>query len=147
MRHYGKGMDADLTLQEWAEELTYALATGSGAWAMLTVATCKDAPAGTDVKETARKVVTAAGLPIYELDARQVEADPRLLPSGAGYVILYDVGIPLRAAVPVLIGEFQHLTRRGLFVGMLVMGSPAGIRALKQEPSMGFLSRAEVLHV
>lgn len=99
------------------------------------------------VIDTARKVVKAAGLPIYELDARRVEADPGLLPSGSGYIVLHDVGLPLRVAVPVLIGAFQHLVRRGLLVGILVIGSPAGIRALRQDASMGFISRAEVLHV
>ncbi|WP_226760201.1 hypothetical protein [Arthrobacter sp. SO3] len=140
-------MDWDLTLQEWAEELTYALAAGPGAWAMMTVATHKTAAAGQEVVETARDVVAAAGLPVIELDARWVAADPGLLPSEAGYVILHDVGLPLRVAVPVLIGGFQHLVGRGLLVGILVIGSPAGIRALRQEPSMGFISRAEVLEV
>lgn len=142
-----KDMELDLTLQEWSEELAEALATGPGAWAMMTVATCRDASAGAEVIEAARKVVNAAGLPIHELDARWVDADPGLLPSGAAYIILHDVGLPLRVAVPVLIGGFQHLVRRELLVGILVIGSPAGIRALRRDPSMGFISRAEVLHV
>lgn len=145
--HYGEDMELDLTLQEWSEELAEALATGPGAWAMMTVATCRDAYAGAEVIETARNVVKAAGLPIYELDARQVDADPALLPDGAGYVILHDVTTPLRVAVPVLIGEFQHLVQRGLLVGMLVIGSPAGIRALRRQAPMGLINRAEVLHV
>lgn len=50
--------------------------------------------------------------------------------------------------MPVLIGGFQHLVQGGLLVGILVMiGSGVGIRALRQAPSMGFISRAEVLHV
>jgi hypothetical protein len=139
-------MDEDLALADWEEELAYALSTGPGAWSLMTVAVCSEVAAAEKVVAAARKVVTAAGLPIFELDARHAEADPRLLPQGPGYVILRDVGVPLRIAVPVLIGGFQHLVQRGLLVG-IVLGSPAGIRALRQEASMGFISRAEVLHL
>lgn len=114
---------------------------------MTTVATHKTATTGAEVIETARNVVAGAGLPIIEVDARTVAADPGLLPSEAGYVILHDVELPLRSAVPVLIGGFQHLVRQKLHVGMLVIGSPAAIRELRREPSMGFLSRSEALDV
>jgi hypothetical protein len=137
----------DLTLQDWLEELAYALATGPGAWGLMTVATYRDSSAGAEVIASARDVVKAAGLPIYELDARDVDADPGLLPDGAGYVVLHDVITPLQVAVPVLIGGFQHLVQRGLLVGMLVIGSPAGVRALRRQAPMGLINRAEVLHV
>ncbi|WP_459385244.1 hypothetical protein [Arthrobacter humicola] len=136
-----------MTLQEWSEELAEALATGPGAWAMMTVATCRDTSSGAEVVQAARSIVAAAGLHLHELDARHVEADPGLLPTEAGYVILHGVGLPPRDAVPVLIGAFQHLVRRGLFVGMLVIGPPAGISALRRQPGMGFLDCAEVLQV
>ncbi|CAH0135584.1 hypothetical protein SRABI26_00336 [Arthrobacter sp. Bi26] len=137
----------DLTLKAWSEELTYALAIGSpGAWGMMTVATCKTAAAGAEVMETARRVVAARGLSLIELDARTVAADPGLLPSEAGFVILHDVKLPLRPAVPLLVGGFQQLVMKNLFVGMLVMGSPAGIKALRRQ-GLGLVNRAEVLDV
>lgn len=135
----------DLTLQEWEEDLQYALATGPGAWAMVTVATYKTPAAGAEVIETARRVVAARGLPIMELDARTVAADPGLLPSESGYVVLHDVVLPHRVAVSVLLGGFQQLVQRGLLVGLLVVGSPDGIKALRHKTSLGLLNRAEVL--
>lgn len=136
-----------MTLQEWSEELAEALETGPGAWAMMTVATCRDAASGAEVVQAARTIVAAAGLHLHEFDARQVEADPGLLPSEAGYVILHDVGFPPGDAVPVLIGAFQHLVRRGLLVGMLVIGSDTGIKALRRQAGMDLLATAEVLQV
>lgn len=91
----------DLTLKAWSEELTYALAIGSpGAWAMMTVATCKTAAAGAEGMETVKSVVAARGLPLIELDARTVAADPSLLPAEASFVILHDVKRPLRPLCP-----------------------------------------------
>jgi hypothetical protein len=141
-------MSDDLSGEEWAEELQYALATGPGALEMMTVATYETAAAVAvaEVIETARNVVAASGLPIIELDARTVTADPDLLPSNAGYVILHHVELPLSGAIPVLIGGFQHLVARGLMVGMLVLGSSADIKALRRK-DLGLINRAEVLNL
>jgi hypothetical protein len=136
----------DLTLDEWTEELKYALGAGPGAWGMMSVVTYKTAAAGKKVIETARGAVAAGGLRIVELDARSVAADLGLLPFGSCYVILHDVELPLSGAVPVLVGGIQQLVTRGLMVGMLVTGSSAGIRALRRK-DLGLVSLAEVLDV
>jgi hypothetical protein len=49
----------------------------------------------------------------------------------------------LRPGVPILVAAWQHLVRRNLPVGLLVLGSPAGIETLRGHPAMGFISRAE----
>jgi len=49
----------------------------------------------------------------------------------------------LASEVPGLIGAFQHLVRRDLPVGMVAVGSPEGIRALRRHQALGFLNRAE----
>lgn len=138
----------DLTILEWEEELAYALKSGPGAWSLVTVATYTTPTAASNAIETARRVVARRGLPVIELDARTVAADPGLLPSeSGGYVILHDVVLPHRVEVSVLLGGFQHLIQRGLFVGILVAGSPAGIKALRRKTSLGLLNRAEVLNL
>jgi hypothetical protein len=63
----------------------------------------------------------------------------------AGYVILRDIRVPLRVEVVVLIGAFQLLVQKGLSVGMLAVGPPTGIKALRSHPGQGFLSRAELV--
>ncbi|WP_426996295.1 hypothetical protein [Pseudarthrobacter sp. N5] len=127
---------------EWAYELADTLAHGWGGPATMTVAACANAAASEEVIATAKKTVEAAGWDVYEIDARRTAGDPSLL-QDAGFVILRDIQTPLRVEVVVLIGAFQHLVRRSLPVGMLAVGSPAGIRALLRHPGMGFLSRAE----
>jgi hypothetical protein len=86
--------------------------------------------------------VETAGWHLYEIDARRTVGDPSLL-EDAGYGILREIRTPLREEVVVLIGAFQHLVQRSLPVGMLAVGSPAGIQALRRHPGLGFLSRAE----
>jgi hypothetical protein len=108
----------------------------------MTVAACADAAASDEVIATARKTVAAAGWDLYEIDARRTVGDPSLL-EDAGYMILRDIRVPLREEVVVLIGAFQHLVQRSLPVGMLAVGSPAGIRAVRRHPGLRFLSRAE----
>jgi hypothetical protein len=146
--YHGGAMESEeLNLPEWEADLRYALAAGPGAWPLVTVATCESPTASDEVIAVARRVVAARGLPIIELDARTVAGDPGLLPSDSGFVILYDVVLPHRVALSVLLGGFQHLVQRGLLVGLLVVGSPAGIKALRRETSLGLLNRAEVLHL
>ncbi|WP_139164242.1 hypothetical protein [Arthrobacter sp. ok362] len=139
-------MEPELSLPEWEADLRYALAAGPGAWPLVTVANCSSPTASSEVIAVARRVVDARGLPIIELDARTVAADPDLLPSDSGFVILHDV-VSHRVEVSVLLGAFQHLLQRGLLVGLLVVGSPAGIKALRRETSLGLLNRAEVLNL
>lgn len=127
---------------EWAQELAETLAHGWGGLATMTVAACADAAASEEVIATARKTVAAAGWHLYEIDARRTGGDPSLLPD-SGYVILQDIGVPLRVEVVVLISSFQLMVQRSLPVGMLAVGSPAAIRALRRHPGLGFLSRAE----
>jgi hypothetical protein len=110
----------------------------------MTVAACANAAATEEVIVNARKTVEAAGWNLYEIDARRTEGDPSLL-QDSGYVILRDIQAPLRVEVLVLIGAFQHLVQRSLPIGMLAVGSPTGIRALRRHPGMGFLSRAETV--
>lgn len=62
-----------MNLAEWGEELTESLADGPGAPALLTLAPCGDATACDEVMEIARRAVTAAGWPLYELTASQSE--------------------------------------------------------------------------
>lgn len=127
---------------EWAHELAYSLSVGPGTPSLLTVATCMGPAASREVIETAKRVVGEAGWPVYELVAREVAPDPSLVREN-GFLILRDVRQPLAPSVPVLIGAHQlHITRR-LPVGLLIVGSPAGIKALRRHPGLGFLSRAE----
>lgn len=110
----------------------------------MTVAACATAAASEEVIATAGRTVEAAGWDLYEIDARRAAGDPALL-QDHGYVILRDIRAPLRTGVVVLIGAFQHLVRPSLPVGMLAVGSLAGIRSLRRHPGMGFLSRAEAV--
>lgn len=128
--------------EEWSQELAETLAHGWGGPATMTVAACTNATASDEVIATTRRTVEAAGWDLYEIDARRTAGDPALL-QDAGYVILRDIRTPLRMEVVVLIGAFQQLVQRSLPVGMLAVGSPAGIRALRRHPGLGFLSRAE----
>jgi hypothetical protein len=112
--------------------------------AQMTVAGFRDAAYRDEIIEAARTVTAAAGWQLYELSATSVEPDPSVLPE-AGFVILCDVEAPLPMAVPVLIGAFQHLVRRDLPVGLLVVATTRGIRALRRHSGLGFLSRAESL--
>lgn len=127
---------------EWAQELAYSLRVGPGAPSLLTIATCFGAAASREVIATAKRVVGEAGWPLYELMARGVAPDPSLLREN-GFLILQDVRQPLPPAVPVLIGAHQLNISRGLPVGLLIVGSPAGIKGLRRHPGLGFLSRAE----
>jgi hypothetical protein len=77
----------------------------------------------------------------YEIDARSTIGDPRLL-QDAGYVIVRDIQARLRVELLVLISAFQLLVQRSFPVGVLAVGSRAGIRALCH-PGVGFLGRAE----
>lgn len=131
-----------MNAEEWGQELAETLAHGWGGPATMTLAACANAAASKEVIATARRTVEVAGWDLYEIDARRTVDDPSLL-RDAGYVVLHDIRTPLRVEVVVLIGAFQHLVRRSLPVGMLAVGSPAGIRALRRHPGMGFLSRAE----
>ena len=128
--------------EEWSRELAETLAHGWGGPATMTVAACTDATSGQEVIEAARRTVEAAGWDRYEIDARRTTGEPSLL-RDAGYVILRDIGVPLREEIAVLISAFQLLVQTSLPVGMLAVGSPAGIRALRRHPGLGFLSRAE----
>lgn len=127
---------------EWAHELAYSLSVGPGTPSLLTIATCSGPAASRQVIEMAKRVLVEAGWPVYELFAREVAPDPSLLRE-SGFLILRDVRQPLAPAVPVLIGAHQLNIRRGFPVGLLIVGSPAGIRALRRHPGLGFLSRAE----
>lgn len=82
------------------------------------------------------------GYPVYKFSALNVPADPSILPED-GFVILGDVQLALPIAVPTVVGGYKHLVRRGLRVGLLVVGSSARIKALRGHPAMGFLSRAD----
>jgi hypothetical protein len=118
------------------------LAHGHGGLATMTLAECANSAAVEDVITVARKNEEAAGWDLYEIDARSSEGNPSMLPA-AGYIILHDIRTPLREEIPGLIGAFQHLFRRDLPVGMVAVGSPEGIRALRRHQALGFLSRAE----
>lgn len=110
--------------------------------AQMTVASYKNAAGRDVVIETARNVAVTFGWPLYELSATSVDPDPWVLPE-AGIVIVRDVDTPIPTAVPVLIGAFQHLVQRDLPAVLLVVGTTRGIKALRLDPGLGFLSRAE----
>lgn len=127
---------------EWAHELAYSLRVGPGTPSLLTIATCSGPAASRKVIETAKRVVGEAGWPVYELVAREVAPDPSVLRE-SGFLILRDVRQPLAPSVPVLIGAHQLHITRNLPVGLLIVGSPAGVKALRRHPGLSFLSRAE----
>lgn len=131
---------------EWATELAETLAHRGHGLAQITVASCRD-PAGQDeVIAVACQAAATAGWPVYEISAIRVDADPSVLPE-AGFVILRDIDTPLPTAALVLVGAFQLLVQRDLAIGLLVVGSIRGVTALRKNPGMGFLSRAEsVIH-
>lgn len=129
---------------EWGLELTDTLTHSGHGLAQVTVATFRDVAYRDEIIEAAMTVTAAVGWPLYELSARSVEPDPAVLPE-SGFVILRDVDAPLPMSVPVLIGAFQHLVRRDLPVGLLVVATTRGVRALRLHPGLGFLSRAETL--
>lgn len=127
---------------EWALELNDTLTHSGHGLAQVTVASFRNATGRDEIVEAAVNATAAAGWPLYELSATTVKSDPAVLPE-AGFVILRDVDAPLPVAVPVLIGAFQHLVQRDLPVGLLVVGTTRGIKALRLHPGLGFLSRAE----
>lgn len=137
-----------LTLKDWTAELAVALATGPGAWSTLTLATYRTAAAGVEVIEAARTVAAEAGFTVYEFDARKVAADPGILPTEAGYVILHHLTLQPMEAVLVLLETIQELRLiQQRPVGALLIGSPAGIKALRRQARMGSASAAEMLDV
>lgn len=127
---------------EWAAELADTLAHRGHGLAQITVASYKNSVGRDEVIETAKNVAATTGWPVYELSAMRVDPDPSILPD-TGFVVLRDVDMPLPTAVPVLVGAFQLLVQRDLPVALLVIGTIRGIRALRRNPAMGFLSRAE----
>lgn len=127
---------------EWALELADTLAHSGHGLAQVTVASFRNAAGRDEIVETAVNITAIAGWPLCELSATSVDPDPSVLPE-AGFVIVRDVDVPLPTAVPVLMGAFQHLVQRDLPVGLLVVGTTRGIRALRSHPAMGFLGRAE----
>lgn len=133
-----------LDTAEWVLELTDTLTHSGHGLAQMTVATFRDVAYRHEMIEAARGVASAAGWRLCELSARNVEPDPAVLPE-SGFVILRDVDAPLPMAVPVLIGAFQHLVQRDLPVGLLVVATTRGTRALRLHQGLGFLSRAETL--
>lgn len=137
-------LDSRTGRDEWAGELAYSLSLGSGAPALLSLTSCGDHGRQAEVVGTARAAVAAAGWPIYECAAGDL-VDRNFRLEEAGYLVLRGVDVPLPVEVPVLVGPFQHMVTRGLPVGLLVAGTPAGIRALRMHPAMGFLSRAEAV--
>lgn len=129
---------------EWAVELADTLAHHGHGLAQMTVASYKNVAGRDAVIETAKNVATIAGWPVCEFSAMSVDPDPSVLPK-TGFVVLRDVDIPLPTAVPVLIGAFQLLVQTDLPVVLLVAGTTRGIKALRLDPGLGFLSRAESL--
>lgn len=83
-----------------------------------------------------------AGWPECELSAMDVAPDPSAWPQ-TGFIILRGIDTPLPTAIPVLVGAFQHLVQRDLPVGLLVIGTIRGIKALHNNPPMSSISRAE----
>jgi hypothetical protein len=127
---------------EWAIELAETLAHRGHGLAQITVASYRG-PAGRDeVIAIARRAGATAGWPVYELSATHITEEPSQLQE-TGFLILRDIDVPLPMSVPILVGAFQHLVRRDLPVGLLVVGTTRGISALRKNPSVGFLSRAD----
>lgn len=131
-----------MSLTEWTEELEYSLANGPGTPALLTLASCQGSHAQTEILEAARQATEKAGWTLHLRAAEQPLTAANEL-QGTGFLVLYDVDVPLPDAVPVLVGAFQHLVTEGRQVGLLVTGTPKGIQELRRHPAMGFLSRAE----
>lgn len=135
-------------LAEWSEDLEYDLRIGSGAPTLLTLAIAdNDAAAGLLI-QTARKLIKAEadGEPVDEVSARHLTSDTaafqRVILRLPGFLIVRDVEVPLNQLVISICAAHQHRIREDIQAGLLVVGTPAGIAALRSHPAMGFLSRA-----
>ena len=135
-------MKYGLSATDWAAELVDTLAHRGHGLTQITVASYTMSVGRDEVIATAKNVAATTGWPVYELSAMRVDPDPSILPD-TGFVVLRDVDMPLPTAVPVLVGAFQLLVQRDLPVALLVVGTNRGIRALRGNPAMGFLSRVE----
>lgn len=138
-------------LAEWSRDFEYDLRNGSGAPTLLTFAIADDEAAAGLLIETARKLIDAEGEagPVDEVSARHLTPDTaafqRVLSRLPGFLVVRDVEVPLNQLVISVCAAHQHRIREDTQAGLLVIGTPAGIAALRAHPAMGFLSRATPL--
>jgi hypothetical protein len=140
-------------LAGWSKDFESDLRNGSGAPTLLTLAMAdNDAAAGLLI-QTARKLIKAdaEGGPMDEVSARHLTPDTaafqHVLSRLPGFLIVRDVEVPLNQLVISICAAHQHRIREDTPAGLLVIGTPAGIAALRSHPAMGFLSRATPLHM
>lgn len=138
-------------LADWSRDFEYDLRNGPGARTLLTLAIAdNDAAAGLLI-QTARKLIEAdaEGGPVDEVSAGHLTPDApafqHVLSRLPGFLIVRDVEVPLNQLVVSICAAHQHRIREDIQAGLLVIGTPVGIAALRAHPAMGFLSRATPL--
>lgn len=133
-------------LTEWLKDFAYDLRIGSGTPTLLTLA-ITDSEAATEVlMERAGELIRDAGQPLEEVSAKhltlETPAFQHVMSRRPGFLIVRDVKVPLNQLVTNICAAHQHRIGEAIQAGLLVIGSPAGIAALRSQPAMGFLSRA-----
>jgi hypothetical protein len=138
-------------LVEWSKDFEYDLRNGSGAPTLLTLAIADNGAQARLLVETALKLVESADGPVDEVSARQLTPETaafqHVISRLPGFLIVRDVEVPLNQLVVSMCAAHQHRIREDTQAGLLVIGTPAGIAALRSHPAMGFLSRATPLDV
>jgi hypothetical protein len=138
-------------LAEWSEDFEYDLQIGSGVPTLLTLAIADNEGAAELLIETARKLIEAEAEtgPVDEVSARHLTPDTaafqHVLARRPGFLIVRDVEVPLNQLVISICAAHQHRIQEDTQAGLLVIGTPAGIAALRAHPAMGFLGRATPL--
>jgi hypothetical protein len=138
-------------LAEWSKDFEYDLRIGSGVPTLLTLAIADNEAAAGLLIETARKLIEAeaeAGS-LDEVSAKHLTPDTsafrHILSRLPGFLLVRDVEVPLNQLVISICAAHQHRIQENAQAGLLVIGTPAGIAALRSHPAMGFLSRATPL--
>lgn len=136
-------MTVDMTAAEWAEGLAYTLKNSGHGPEQITLASAEDEAGFERILETARRIAADAGWQVINLCIEDLKRDYRLPKSG--YLVLQSATSPLPPELVSAVATFQHLVRDDLPVALLVVASPKAILALRREPALGWLSRAEAI--
>lgn len=136
-------MTADMTAGEWAEGLSYTLKNSGHGPEQITLASASDQPGLKRILETAGRIAGDAGWQIVDLSIDDLRQDYR--PPERAYLVIQSQNDRLAPEMIQAVAAFQHLVTADLPVALLVVASPKAIQALRREPALGWLSRAEAI--